>query len=296
MVYDFTVSEEDSDKRLDVFLAQKLGKEYSRSFIQRVITQEAVTVNQCSLKPHYKVKRGDMVHVVVPGQAPFQIVPEDIPFTILYEDEAVLVINKPSGLVVHPGAGNKDGTLVNALLKHTQCLSSINPVRPGIVHRLDKETSGVMVVAKTNAAHLSLVQQFAKHTISRKYVAVVHGCLELDEGIIDFPIGRHVRDFRRLAVRFSDSSKYAITRYKVIKRLPEVSVVELTPETGRTHQLRVHLAHIGHPIVGDTKYGKLPALSRLALHAKELGFLHPVTNKFLVFSTKVPEEFSDFYS
>lgn len=295
MVYDFTVSEEESGRRLDVFLAQKLDKEYSRSFIQRLIAHDAVTVNQGFVKPHHKVKRGDMVSVVVPQRAPLQILAEDIPLTILYEDEAVLVINKPSGLVVHPGAGNKDGTLVNALLKHTMCLSSINPVRPGIVHRLDKETSGVMVVAKTNEAHLNLIKQFAKHTILRKYIAVVHGRLELDEGIIDFPIGRHTRDFRRLAVRFSDSSKYAITRYKVIKRLPERSVVELSPETGRTHQLRVHLAHIGHPIVGDTKYGKLSASSRLALHAKELGFVHPVTKKFLVFCIGVPEEFNDFY-
>lgn len=295
MVYDFVVREEASGKRLDLFLAQELGKEYSRSFLARLISDQAVALNNTFVKPHHKVKAGESIHVVIPQLPRLQVSPEDIPLKIIYEDEDVLVIDKPSGLVVHPGVGNQRGTLVNGLLKYTRNLSSINPERPGIVHRLDKETSGVMVVAKTNPSHLNLAKQFAKHTIQRKYIAIVSGCLELDEGVIDLPIGRHARDFRRLAVCFTDSGRYAITRYKVTKRAPNATVLELTPETGRTHQLRVHLAHIGHAILGDTKYGKPSEFSRLALHAQELGFVHPKTKAFVSFSSELPVEFVHFY-
>ncbi len=294
MVHTFVVSKEDSGKRLDVFLTEKIGSGYSRTFIQRLILNNAISVNNAYAKPHLKVNPADVVSAAISPPSSPAILPEAIPFTIMYEDEDILVIDKPSGLTVHPGVGNQSGTLVNALCSHTRTLSSINPVRPGIVHRLDKETSGVMVVAKTNAAHLNLAKQFAKHTIKRKYIAIVKGTVELDEGIIDLPIGRHKRDFRRLQVSFSDCSRYAITRYKVIKRLADTTIVELTPKTGRTHQLRVHLAHIGYPILGDSKYGRISEFSRLALHAKELGFFHPKSSGFVSFSSELPREFVDF--
>lgn len=294
MVHTFAVSKEDAGKRLDVFLAQKIASGYSRTFIQRLILNNAVLVNSAHAKPHVKVDPQDTISVEFPELSAPTIFPEAIPLRIIFEDEDILVIDKPAGLTVHPGAGNKSGTLANALCSHTPQLSTVNPARPGIVHRLDKETSGVMVAAKTNAAHLNLAKQFAKHTIKRKYIAIVRGVVELDEGIIDLPIGRHKRDFRRLAVSFSEAGRYALTRYKVIKRLSDSTVLELTPKTGRTHQLRVHLAHIGYPILGDSKYGKAYEFSRLALHAQELGFYHPQSNKFVSFSSALPPEFVEF--
>lgn len=291
MVYTFVVSQEDSGRRLDLFLTEKIAAGYSRTFIQRLILNNAVTVNNANAKPHLKVDPQDTISVDVPELSPPVILPEAIALRIIYEDEDILIIDKPAGLTVHPGAGNQSGTLANALCSYTRQLSSINPERPGIVHRLDKETSGVMVAAKTNAAHLNLVRQFARHTIKRRYIAIVKGVVELDEGIIDLPIGRHKRDFRRLAVSFSESSRKAITRYKVINRLTDRTFLELTPETGRTHQLRVHLAHIGYPILGDSKYGRTSEFSRLALHARELGFFHPKSGKFVTFVSELPPEF-----
>ena len=294
MVYAFVVSKEDSGKRLDLFLTEKIAAGYSRTFIQRLILNNAVSVNSAPAKPHVKVAAQDTISADIPALSPPAILPEVIPLCIIYEDEDILIVDKPAGLTVHPGAGNQSGTLANALCGHTRHLSSINPARPGIVHRLDKETSGVMVIAKTNAAHLNLAKQFARHTIKRKYIAIVKGVVELDEGIIDLPIGRHKRDFRRLAVIFSEAGRYAITRYKALNRLTDSTLLELTPETGRTHQLRVHLAHIGYPILGDSKYGRTCEFSRLALHARELGFFHPKSNKFMSFSSALPLEFAEF--
>lgn len=295
MVYDFTASQEDSGKRLDLFLAGNIKeKGCSRTFLQHLILDNGVLVNNKGVKPHYKIHPGDIIRVVIPEEnKALDIAAEDIKLKILYEDSDILIIDKPSGLVVHPAAGTPCGTLVNALLMHTRDLSSVNPARPGIVHRLDKETSGVMVVAKTNPAHLSLVRQFAVHTIKRKYIALVKGSPEHDEGVIDLPIGRHRADFRRQGVSFVNS-RYAITRYRVIKRLAAATMLELIPETGRTHQLRVHLAHIGYPILGDSKYGKAGDFGRLALHAKELGFLHPHSGKFVSFSSEIPPEIAAF--
>lgn len=296
MVYNFTVSPEDLGKRIDIFLTDKLKDNHSRTFIQRLILNKDILLNSRPVKSKHKLNLGDAIQVTVFESAAHQINPEDIKLKVIYEDEDVLVIDKPSGLVVHPGAGNLSGTLVNALLTHTKNLSDVNPQRPGIVHRLDKETSGVMVVAKNNPAHLRLVKQFSTHSIKRKYIAIVKGKVECDEGIIDLPIGRHKRDFKRQAVSFVNS-RPAITNYKVLRRFADyAALLELSPQTGRTHQLRVHLAHLGHPILGDSKYGTTaqPDFPRLALHALELGFFHPKTKKFISFSSEVPSEFTQF--
>lgn len=296
MVYNFTVSQEDLSKRLDVFLTDKFKDNHSRTFIQRLILNKDILLNGRAVKPNHKLNLSDTIQVTVPESAVQEINPEDIKLKVIYEDDDILVIDKPSGLVVHPGAGNLSGTLVNALLAHTRNLSDVNPQRPGIVHRLDKETSGVMVVAKNNLAHLKLIKQFSTHRIKKKYITIVKGKVECDEGIIDLPIGRHNRDFKRQAVSFVNS-RPAVTNYKVLRRFGDyATLLELTPQTGRTHQLRVHLAHLGHPILGDSKYGikTQPDFSRLALHALELGIFHPQTKKFLSFSSELPAEFTKF--
>jgi len=296
MVYNFTVSQEDLGKRIDVFLTDKLKDNHSRTFIQRLILNKDILLNGRAVKPNQKLNLSDTIQVTVPESAAHQINPEDIKLKVIYEDDDILVIDKPSGLVVHPGAGNLSGTLVNALLAHTRNLSAVNPQRPGIVHRLDKGTSGVMVVAKNNLAHLKLIKQFSTHRIKKKYIAIVKGKVECDEGIIDLPIGRHKRDFKRQAVSFVNA-RPAVTNYKVLRRFDDyATLLELNPQTGRTHQLRVHLAHLGHPILGDSKYGTTaqPDFPRLALHALELGIFHPQTKKFLSFSSELPAEFTKF--
>ncbi|OGX48638.1 MAG: hypothetical protein A2216_01185 [Omnitrophica WOR_2 bacterium RIFOXYA2_FULL_45_12] len=296
MVYNFTVSQEDLGKRIDVFLTDKLKDNHSRTFIQRLILNKDILLNGRAVKPNQKLNLSDTIQVTVPESAAHQINPEDIKLKVIYEDDDILVIDKPSGLVVHPGAGNLSGTLVNALLAHTRNLSAVNPQRPGIVHRLDKGTSGVMVVAKNNLAHLKLIKQFSTHRIKKKYIAIVKGKVECDEGIIDLPIGRHKRDFKRQAVSFVNA-RPAVTNYKVLRRFDDyATLLELNPQTGRTHQLRVHLAHLGHPILGDSKYGTAaqPDFPRLALHALELGIFHPQTKKFLSFSSELPAEFTKF--
>ncbi len=296
MVYNFTVSQEDLGKRIDVFLTDKLKDNHSRTFIQRLILNKDILLNGRAVKPNQKLNLSDTIQVTVPESTAHQINPEDIKLKVIYEDDDILVIDKPSGLVVHPGAGNLSGTLVNALLAHTRNLSAVNPQRPGIVHRLDKGTSGVMVVAKNNLAHLKLIKQFSTHRIKKKYIAIVKGKVECDEGIIDLPIGRHKRDFKRQAVSFVNA-RPAVTNYKVLRRFDDyATLLELNPQTGRTHQLRVHLAHLGHPILGDSKYGTAaqPDFPRLALHALELGIFHPQTKKFLSFSSELPAEFTKF--
>lgn len=298
--YNFIVQQEEADRRIDLFLTDKIKENgYSRSFIQELILQKNVLLNNSPVKAAHKIKTGDVIKVLAVKAEQSKIIPEDIKLKIIYEDDDILVIDKPSGLVVHPGAGNKSGTLVNALLMHTKNLSSINPQRPGIVHRLDKDTSGVMVVAKNNTAHLKLAKQFSAHSIKRKYIAIVRGEVSFDEGIIDLPLATDKKDFRRKVVSWSANSKRALTKYRVIKRIDCLTMLELTPKTGRTHQLRVHLAHLGYPILGDTKYGKVTSkeagFGRLALHAQELGFQHPRTNEFISFTSKAPIEFSNFF-
>jgi len=288
---------EDSGKRLDLFLAdfaQKKNLGISRTFIQKLISEgKAAIKNRNLINPHFKIKAGDEVKIYIEDKKPNALKPEDIPLDIIYEDEDLAVINKSTGLVVHPAPGNYEHTLVNALLSHFKNLSDVNPQRPGIVHRLDKETSGLLVIAKNNASHLALSRQFAKHTVKRKYIALVKGKIEYDENVIELPIGRHPYKRKKMSAGFGRKTKYAKTYYHTLKRMKDSSLLELEPFTGRTHQLRVHLAFLGHPILGDTKYGSNNEFIRLALHAKSIGFLHPRTGKFVEFSSETPLEFKE---
>lgn len=289
---------EQAKMRLDLFLTKHSEKNnlgLSRTAIQQLIREGGVFLDSQAInKPHIKISSWDEIKVVIPEKEKAEFLPEEIPLEIVYEDDDLLVINKQSGLVVHPAAGNQEHTLVNALLGRKMELSDINKSRPGIVHRLDKETSGLLVIAKNNAAHLKLAKQFAQHTITRKYIAIVCGRVEFDEDVIEAPIGRHPLKRKSMAVSFAPNTKYAKTSYKTLKRSKNFSLLELHPFTGRTHQLRVHLAHLGYPILGDTKYGKNKNFSRLALHAQEIGFVHPSTNKLIHFTSKLPVEFQDF--
>ena len=284
--------------RLDLLLADyaesnNLG--LSRTNIQRLIREGKVSLNsKAADRPHYKVSCGDNIKVILPRKENTEFLPEEIPLDIVYEDDDLLVVNKQPGLVVHPAPGNLEHTLVNALLGRSIQLSDINKNRPGIVHRLDKETSGLLVVAKNNSSHLKLAKQFARHSIARKYIAIVCGRVQFDEDVIEAPIGRDPLKRKNMAISFLENTKYAKTHYRTLKRGDGFSLLELKPFTGRTHQLRVHLAHLGHPILGDTKYGKNKNFPRLALHALEIGFIHPSTNKLVHFTSKIPQEFQEF--
>ncbi len=285
------VDEENNQLRLDLFLTKALPEVPSRSFIKRLIESEGVTVNGKKVKAHQKLFVADEVCVFWPEEESIdeRINPENIPLDILYEDEILLVVNKPSGMLVHPASGYYSGTLVNALLYHCRVLSDFHPtLRPGIVHRLDQETSGLLVVAKNNTAHMNLSRQFEKRRVKKRYVALVDGLIEFDEGLIDAGLGRHPRHFDKKAVAFDDSAKKAKTFYRVLKRFQNTTYVALFPKTGRTHQLRVHLAYLGHPILGDEKYGKKNSFPRLALHAQSLGFFHPGTTQYMEFSVVPP--------
>lgn len=288
----FQVNEDEASQRLDLCLIKSLTAKniiLSRTAIQHLIKENYASVNGKFLKPNYKVKFRDLVKVTIPPAPDITPAPENIPLEIIYEDNDILVLNKPAGLVVHPAPGNKSGTLVNALLRYTNSLSSVSPSRPGIVHRLDKDTSGVMVVAKNNPSHIKLSRQFQAHKIRRIYWAIVKGRVEFDEGEIDLPIGRHPLKRKNMRVAFTKDSKKAKTRYRVIQRFNNTTLLELSPQTGRTHQIRVHLAALGHPILGDKKYGN-PDYKRLCLHAKTLGLKHPATGKFMEFDSEVPDE------
>jgi 23S rRNA pseudouridine1911/1915/1917 synthase len=293
--YYLKVSLEQTGMRLDLLIAQfaasnNLG--LSRTAIQKLILGgKVILANHNEIKRHHKVKEGDEIKIIIEENKKNIIQAEEIPLDIVYEDLDLAVINKPVGLVVHPAPGNYGHTLVNALLYRFKSLSDVNRQRPGIVHRLDKETSGLIVVAKNNFAHHSLTKQFVKHSIKRKYIAVVRGRVEFDEDVIELPIGRHPFKRKNMAVSFSGKTKYAKTYYHTLKRSKDLSLLELEPFTGRTHQLRVHLAFLGHPILGDTKYGKNNEFSRLCLHAKQIAFLHPRTEKLIEFSSDTPKEF-----
>jgi 23S rRNA pseudouridine1911/1915/1917 synthase len=296
--YTLTVLAQDSGKRLDLFLidfAKNKNLGFSRTFIQAGIIAGNVSINGVSaLKPHSKVKAGDEIKFSIAEKPADKVEAEDIKLDVVYEDDDLAVINKPIGMVVHPAPGNFRHTLVNALLYRFKNLSDVNPQRPGIVHRLDKDTSGLLVIAKNNPAHHFLTAQFAKHTIKRKYIALVKGRMEFDENVIEMPIGRHPKKRESMSVGFGEGVKYARTRYRTLKRAQNFSYLELEPFTGRTHQLRVHLAYLGHPILGDAKYGKNNEFGRLALHARLIGFTHPVSGEFMEFSCKVPREFTEF--
>lgn len=289
----------DAGRRLDIYLLEYCRNNnlsLSRTSIQNLIRKGNITIPGKTLKPNYKLKSGDIIVLAFPQKQPFKVAQENIPLDIVYEDSDCLVINKPSGLVVHPAPGNYEHTLVNALLFHTKELSDINPLRPGIVHRLDKDTSGLMLVAKTNLAHLILAEQFSRHEVKRKYVALVKGKVEFDEGSVDLPIGRHALARDKMSVSFNLKAKAAKTFYRTLKRADNYSLVELIPYTGRTHQLRVHLASLGYPICGDKKYGKTDKFKRLTLHAYYIGFNHPTKNKFMEFSTPIPKEFLELFT
>jgi 23S rRNA pseudouridine1911/1915/1917 synthase len=294
--YTIIVQPEDAGKRLDRFLmdfATASGLGLSRTAIQHLMGSNSVTVNgQTVTKTNHKVVPGQkIVFEVGDPRAAESLVAEDIPLEVVYEDADLAIINKPGGLVVHPAPGNALHTLVHALMHRFKTLSDINPMRPGIVHRLDKETSGLLVIARNNVAHHALAKQFADHTIKRKYVALVKGKVEYDENIIELSIGRHPTKREHMAVGTGTNARYAKTHYRTLKRTDTMSLLELEPYTGRTHQLRVHLSYIGHPIMGDTKYGRQVAFPRMALHAKYLGFIHPTTGKFMEFETKTPGNF-----
>jgi 23S rRNA pseudouridine1911/1915/1917 synthase len=292
--YSLTVGREDGGKRLDVFLVERLPAKVSRSFIQKLIKSKNVFIGGRACKPHRGVVRGEVVEVKIPSPERSGLRGENIPLDIVYEDDHLLVVNKPAGMVVHPAPGNYAGTLVNALLYHCAELSGAGGAfRPGIVHRIDKGTSGLLVVAKDDRTHGGLASQFKKREIKRKYVALVRGVVELDNATIDLPIGRSGRDRKKMGVRFT-RSKSATTRYKVLKRFGNFTLLELELGTGRTHQIRVHLSHLGHPILGDDKYGTRGELKRPALHAKTLGFVHPITKKRMEFDSEIPGDMEEF--
>jgi len=279
--------------RLDVGVTEVIGK--SRSFVQGLITQECIIVNGLPKKANYKVRLGDKIEVTVPTPKESTATPENIPLEILYEDEDVLVVNKPQGMVVHPAPGAWTGTMVNALLYHCDNLSGINGVlRPGIVHRIDKDTSGILVVAKNDSAHQGLAVQLKAHTMERKYLALVHGEMSEPSGTVDAPIGRDPSDRKRMAV-VMHHSKLAVTHYTVLERFNDTTYLEVRLETGRTHQIRVHMAYIKHPVLGDPVYGPKKnqfGLNGQMLHAAHLGFEHPRTGTWMKFTAPVPSKFA----
>jgi 23S rRNA pseudouridine1911/1915/1917 synthase len=286
---------EEQNIRLDVLLTSRFP-DLSRSHLQKLITEGLVTVNGKVAKANYKTQAEDNISITFPEAKSVQILAEDIPLNILYEDADIIVVNKLRGMVVHPAAGNYQGTLVNALLEHCQDLSGINgEIRPGIVHRLDKDTSGVMVAAKNDHAHLNLAEQIKSRTAKRKYIAIVHGNIAEEQGIINAPIGRHPSDRKKMAVTFSNS-KEAITRFRVVERFVNFTLVECKLQTGRTHQIRVHMQYIGHPVVGDPKYGpekKRFTIEGQALHSVELSLKHPTTCEDMVFTAPIPLDMAD---
>lgn len=279
-----------SGDRIDNYLMKTL--DISRTKAQKMLKEDNVKVNNKLIKPSYKVKIGDIIDYELINETT-DVEPENIPLDIVYEDDDVLVINKPNGMVVHPAPGNYSKTLVNALMYHFKDLSSINgPMRPGIVHRIDADTTGLIMVAKNDKAHVYLAEQLENKTTHRIYEALVWGVINEDTGTIDAPIGRDQKDRKKMTVT-STNSKHAVTHFKVLKRFKDATLIELKLETGRTHQIRVHMNYINHPVVNDPVYGnhKLIDDSGQCLHAKELGFIHPVTHKQMLFTSELPECF-----
>ena len=293
----FKIEENSANARIDKYISEN-AENMTRSAVQKLIAEGCVTVNGKIPDKNLKIKTGDEIKINLPEPEICEALPENIPLDIVYEDEDLLVVNKPRGMVVHPATGNYTGTLVNALMYHCgDRLSSINGIiRPGIVHRIDKDTSGLLIVAKNDFAHNILAEQIKEHSFTRKYQAVVIGNVKDDTGTVNAPIGRHQTDRKKMAVTLKNS-RNAVTHYKVIARYNGYTHVELTLETGRTHQIRVHMAYIGHPVAGDPVYSGKKYLTKLngqCLHAYYISFTHPRTNEILAFSAPLPEYFTDF--
>jgi 23S rRNA pseudouridine1911/1915/1917 synthase len=295
---EFIVTDEYEGLRIDKLISE-LVDSLSRSFIKKLIDDDKVTCNDKKIKASYQVSEGDRIELEIPPLQIPEIVPEDIPLDILYEDNDVLIVNKPKDMVVHPAAGHYTGTIVNAVMHHCRDnLSGINGVmRPGIVHRIDKDTTGSVIICKNDNAHIKIADQLKEHSINRVYHAICYGVIEQDEGDVDAPIGRSQTDRKKMAV-VKSGGKEAFTHYKVLKRFPEdkMTYIECRLKTGRTHQIRVHMAHIGHPLLGDEVYAPSRKskfkLNGQCLHAKTLGFIHPTTGEYVEVDAPLPEYFS----
>ena len=292
----FIIDDSCDDMRIDRYLSLLMDG-FSRSYIQKIIADKAVTVDSKAVKASYRVTEGEMVKILIPEPIALDIIPENIPLDIVYEDNDLLIVNKPQGMVVHPAPGHYSGTLVNALLYHcSDSLSDINGImRPGIVHRIDRDTSGLLVVCKNNNAHHTLAEQFAVHSITRSYRAIVYGNLKEEEGTVDAPLARMKNDRKKIGI--DPTGKRAVTHYKVVERLGQFTDLECRLETGRTHQIRVHMSSINHPLVGDPVYG--PAKDRFhlngqMLHAITLGFIHPSSGEYVSFTAPLPDYYTDF--
>ncbi|WP_059052200.1 RluA family pseudouridine synthase [Paenibacillus senegalimassiliensis] len=289
---EWVVSPAEAKERIDKYVKQQLGEEVSRSQIQLWIEAGNLIVNGASVKANYKLASGDVICLTVPEAEATEIEPQDIPLDIYYEDRDVIVVNKQRGMVVHPAPGHGSGTLVNALMFHCHDLSGINgELRPGIVHRIDKDTSGLIMAAKNDKAHASLASQLKAHSVTRKYFALVHGNVSHDQGTVDAPIGRDPHD-RKMYTVIERNSKQAVTHFHVVERFGDYTLLELKLETGRTHQIRVHMKFIGHPLVGDPLYGRSKGIKMngQALHAAVLGFEHPEDARYLEYSAPIPED------
>lgn len=291
---EFIINNEYENTRLDVYLS-KMFEDKSRSYLQKLVENGNILVNEKLKKANYKLKTNDEITIKMPELEELIVEPEDMDINILYEDSDVIVVNKEQGMVVHPAPGNYSGTLVNALLYHCKDLSGINGViRPGIVHRIDKDTSGVLVVAKNDNAHKKLAEQLKDHSMNREYIALVEGVIKEERGIVDKPIARHPKD--RIKMAIVDGGRRAVTHYEIIDRFEKNTLIKCKLETGRTHQIRVHMAHMGHPLVGDPVYGYKKQKFNLEgqmLHAKKLGFIHPTKNEYIEFESEIPGYFNE---
>lgn len=291
-----TLTVEQGGERIDRFLSEEIA-DLSRSYIQKLLKEGSISVNGNAVKANYRVNEGDEIRVEIPEPEAPDILPEDIPLDILYEDDDILVVNKPKGMVVHPAPGHYSHTLVNAVLFHCGSrLSGINGVlRPGIVHRIDMDTTGSLLICKNDRAHQILADELKEHSITRRYHAIVHGNLKEDTGTVNAPIGRHPVDRKKMSTK-SPSGRHAVTHYRVLERVGDFTYIECELETGRTHQIRVHMSSIGHPILGDAVYGPARCPFRLqgqTLHAKILGIRHPSTGEYMEFDAPLPEYFSE---
>ena len=296
MKQQLTVAEDMAGTRIDRYLTLACG-DISRSYLQKLLKSETVLVNQKAVKSNYKVVPGDVIDLEIPEAVEPEIEPEQMDLDIIYEDSDIILINKPKGMVVHPAAGHYSGTLVNGLMDHCRDnLSGINGVmRPGIVHRIDMDTTGVLIVCKNDMAHNSLADQLKEHSITRKYYAIVHGVIKEEEGTINAPIGRHPTERKKMSINYKNG-RDAVTHYRVLKRFRQYTYVECQLETGRTHQIRVHMASIHHPLLGDQVYGpaKCPfQLQGQTLHAGVLGIIHPRTGEYMEFKADLPEYFQN---